>query len=133
MVLISFEDLYKIYNFPKFHRRGSKIVPATHIWSFNFKRVWQAQFLSHTYETLEKYVSFIDLEIMLVPFFEIHHGVWDKDFVHSCHIHILSHPCLIIFHICITIFPCFFDFLVYMQTLDCLKVNIRLYTKLKLQ
>ena len=28
MVLISFKDLYKIHIFPKFHRCGSKIVPA---------------------------------------------------------------------------------------------------------
>ena len=93
MVLISFKDLYKIDIFPKFHRCGSKIVPATPIWSLNFKRAWQAQFLSHTHETLEKYVFYIDLEMILVPFFEIHDGIWDKNFVHCCHIHILSHPC----------------------------------------
>ena len=29
MVLISLKDLYKIHIFPKFHRYGSKIVPAT--------------------------------------------------------------------------------------------------------
>ena len=29
MVLISLKDLYKIHVFPKFHRCGSKIVPAT--------------------------------------------------------------------------------------------------------
>ena len=61
MVLISFKDLYKIAIFPKFHRCGSKIVPATPIWSLNFKRAWQAQFLSHTYETLENCLFFIDL------------------------------------------------------------------------
>ena len=60
MVLILFEYLYKIDIFPKFQRCGSKIEPATPIWSLN-KRAWQAQFLSHTYETLEKYVFFIDL------------------------------------------------------------------------
>ena len=32
--------------------------------------------------------------MMLVLFFENHDGGWDKNFVHSCHIHILSHPCL---------------------------------------
>ena len=30
----------------------------------------------------------------LVPFFEIPDRVWDKNFVHRCHIHILSHPWL---------------------------------------
>ena len=33
--------------------------------------------------------------MVLVPFFEIHDGFWDKNFAHCCHIHILSHPCLI--------------------------------------
>ena len=61
IVLVSFKDRYKIGLFPKFHRCGSKIVPTTPIWSLNFKRAWQAQLLSHTYETLEKYVSFIYL------------------------------------------------------------------------
>ena len=72
-------------------------MPATPIWSLNFKRAWQAQSLSHTSETLEKYVSYIDL-LILVPFFEIHDGVWDKNFVHRCHIHILSHPWVDINH-----------------------------------
>ena len=71
MVLISFEDLYKIHIFPKFHRCGSKIVPATPFWNSNFKWAWQAQFLSHTYETSEKHVFYIDLQMMLVPFFDI--------------------------------------------------------------
>ena len=71
MVLISFQDLYKIHIFPKFHRCGSKIVPATPIWSLNFKRAWQAQFLSHTYEILEKCLFYIDLEMILVPLFDI--------------------------------------------------------------
>ena len=71
MVLISFKDLYEIHIFPKFRRCGSKIVPATPFWNLNFKWAWQAQFLSHTYETLEKYVFYIDLEMILVPFFDI--------------------------------------------------------------
>ena len=91
MVLISFQDLCKIDIFLKFHRCGSKIEPATPFWNLNFKWAWQAQFLSHTYETLEKYLFYIDLSMILVPFFEIHDRVWDKNFVHRCHIHILSH------------------------------------------
>ena len=71
MALISFKDLNKIHIFPKFHRCGSKIVPATPFWNSNFKWAWQAQFLSHTHETLEKYVFYIDLEMILVPFFDI--------------------------------------------------------------
>ena len=71
MVVISFIDLYEIHIFSKFHRCGSKIVSVTPSWSFNFKRAWQAQFLSHIHETLEKYVFYIDLEMILVPFFDI--------------------------------------------------------------
>ena len=58
---MSFKDLCKIHIFVKFHRCGSNIVPATPILSLNFKRAWQAQFLSHTYETLQKYEYWIDL------------------------------------------------------------------------
>ena len=94
MVLISFQDLYKIHIFPKFHGCGSKIVPATPFWNLNFKWAWQAQFLSHTYETLEKYVFYINLEMILVPFFKTNDRIWDKNFGNSCHIHILSHPWL---------------------------------------
>ena len=71
MVLISFQDLYKIHIFPKFQRCGSKIEPATPIWSLNFKRAWQAQFLSHTHETVEKYVFYMELRMILLPFFKI--------------------------------------------------------------
>ena len=71
MVLISFQDLYKIHIFPKFHRCGSKIVLDMPFWSLNFKRAWQAQFLSHTSEILDKYLFYIDLEMILVPLFDI--------------------------------------------------------------
>ena len=65
---------------------------ATPFWNLNFKRAWQAEFLSQPYDTLENYLFFIDLKMTLVPFFKIHDGLWDKNFVHRCHIHILSHP-----------------------------------------
>ena len=71
MPLISFEYLQKISNFAKFHGCDSKIEPATPTSILNFKWAWQAQFLSHTHETLEKYVFYIDLEMILVPFFDI--------------------------------------------------------------
>ena len=80
--------------FAKFRGCDSKIEPATPIWSLNFKRAWQAQFWSHTYEILENFLFYIDLLLILVPFFEIHNGVSDKNFVHRCHIHIFSHPCI---------------------------------------
>ena len=71
MVLISFQDLYEIHIFSKFHRWCSNFVPATPIWSLDFKKAWQAQFLSHIYETLEKCVFYTDLQMILVPFFNI--------------------------------------------------------------
>ena len=37
----------------------------------NFKWAWQAQFLSHTLVTLKKYVFLIDVQMLLVSFFEI--------------------------------------------------------------
>ena len=36
----------------------------------NFKWVWQAQFLSHTPQILKNYVFFIDIQMILVPFFD---------------------------------------------------------------
>ena len=55
-------------------RSGLKIGPTMPISKFQnqkFKWAWQAQFLSNTYEILEKYVFYIDLEMILVPFFDI--------------------------------------------------------------
>ena len=71
MVLISFQDLYKIHIFPKFHGCGSKIVPAMPFWILNFKWVWQAQFLGHAPQILKDNVFFIDAQMILVPFFDI--------------------------------------------------------------
>ena len=88
----AFLQLIKKWILSKFGGFISKIEPAMPIWSLNFKRAWQAQFLSHTHETLEKYVFYIDLEMILVPFFKINNRIWDKNFANSCHIHILSHP-----------------------------------------
>ena len=94
MVLISFQDLYKIHIFPKFHRCGSKIVPAMPFWNLKFKWAWQAQFLSHNLLSLQNCLFFTNKEMMLVSFFEINDGIWDKNFACHCHIHFLSHPCL---------------------------------------
>ena len=70
MILISFEVLYERHNFPKFHRCGSKIVPAMPFSILNFKWAWQVQFLSHTPVTLKNNVFFIDVQMILVTFFE---------------------------------------------------------------
>ena len=93
MILISFKDLYEIHIFPKFHRCGSKIVPATPFWNLNFKWAWQAQFLSHNLLSLQNCLFFTNKEMMLMSFFEINDGIWDKNFACHCHIHFLSHPC----------------------------------------
>ena len=94
MVLISFKDLYEIHIFPEFHRCGSKIVPATPFWNLNFKWAWQAEFLSHNLLSLQNCLFFTNKEMMLMSFFEINDGIWDKNFACHCHIHFLSHPCL---------------------------------------
>ena len=94
MVLISLKDLYKIHIFPKFHRCGSKIVPATPFWNLNFKWAWQAEFLSHNLLSLQNCLFFTNKEMMLMSFFEINDGIWDKNFACHCHIHVLSHPCI---------------------------------------
>ena len=92
MVLISFKDLYDIHIFPEFHRCGSKIVPAMPFWNLNFKWAWQAQFLSHNLLSLQNCLFFTNKEMMLMSFFEINDGIWDKNFACHCHIHFLSHP-----------------------------------------
>ena len=40
----------------------------------NLKWAWQAHFLSHTPETLENQISLQDVQMILVPFFEIPYG-----------------------------------------------------------
>ena len=45
-------------------------MPATTFSIFNFKWVWQTQFLSHTSQILKNYVFFIDVQMILVPFFD---------------------------------------------------------------
>ena len=37
----------------------------------NFKWAWQAQFLSYIPQILKKYVFFIDVQMILLPFFDI--------------------------------------------------------------
>ena len=45
-------------------------MPATPFSILNFKWVWQAQFLSHTPQILKNYVSFIDVQMILLSFFD---------------------------------------------------------------
>ena len=47
------------------------IEPTRPILISDFNGVWQAQFLSHTHVTLGKYVFFIDLQMILLAFFDI--------------------------------------------------------------
>ena len=94
MVLISFKDLYELHIFPEFHRCGSKIVPAMPFSHSSLKWAWQAEFLSHNLLSLQNCLFFTNKEMMLVSFFEINDGIWDKNFACHCHIHVLSHPWL---------------------------------------
>ena len=93
MVIISFFNLYKIHIFPKFGGCGSKIEPSTLLWILNFKWAWQAQFLSHNLLILQNCIFFEDKQMIIVSFPKIHKGIKVTNFGHSCHIHILSHPC----------------------------------------
>ena len=94
MVLISFEDLWKIHNFSKLQGCGSKIGSATPIWISKFKRAWQAQLLSYNLETLEKWASFKDLQMILVPFFHIPTGFQLRKNGFKSSVHILRCPWL---------------------------------------
>ena len=96
MPVISFENLSKIHIFPEFHGCGSKTEPAMSIWSLKLKWACLAQFLGHNLLALQNCIFFEDKQMILVSFFEIHNGIWDKNIGHECHIHLLSHPCPII-------------------------------------
>ena len=95
MVIISFFHLYKIRIFPKLGGCGSKNKLATPFWILNFKWAWQAQFLSHNLLILQNCIFFVGKQMILVSFTKIHKGIKVTNFGHSCHIHILSHPWLI--------------------------------------
>ena len=94
MILISFEDLQKIHNFSKLQGCGSKIGSATPIWISKFKRAWQAQFLSYNLETLEKWVFFEDVQMILVSFFHIPTGFQLRKNAFKSSVHILRRPWL---------------------------------------
>ena len=97
MILISFEDLQKIHNFSKLQGCGSKIGSATPIWISKFKRAWQAQFLSYNLETLEKWVFFEDIQMILVSFFHISTSFQLRKNAFKSSVHILRRPCLMLF------------------------------------
>ena len=92
MILISFEDLQKIHNFSKLQGCGSKIGSATPIWISKFKRAWQTQFLSYNLETLEKWVFFEDVQMILVSFFHIPAGFQLRKNAFQSSVHILRRP-----------------------------------------
>ena len=71
MTLILIVCLQKIYNFENLEGCSSIIEPATPILILNFNGAWQAQFLNHTHVTLGNYVFFIDLQMILLAFFDI--------------------------------------------------------------
>ena len=92
MVLISFEELWKIPIFPKFQGCSSKIVPAMPIKSSILKWAWQAWFFSHAPGILEKCVFFKDLQIILVPFFYILTGIRFRKNTLKSDVHSLRRP-----------------------------------------
>ena len=57
--------------FPKFQGCSSIIVPATPFWILKFKWAWQTQFLSHNPVTLKNCVFFVDLQMILISFFDV--------------------------------------------------------------
>ena len=61
----------KIHIFPNLQVRSWKIKLATPISIFNFKWPWQAQFSSYIPQILKKYVFFIDVQMILLLFFDI--------------------------------------------------------------
>ena len=95
MILISFEDVLKIHNFSKLQGCGSRFEPATFIWISKFNWAWQAQFMSYNLETLEKWVFYKDLQMMLVPYFHIPAGFQLIKIVLKSSIHTYRRPCLI--------------------------------------
>ena len=81
IILITFIHLQKLYRFWKLWGCGSKDMPATPFSILNFKWVWQTQFLSHTSQILKNYVFFIDVQMILVSFFDIPYqksAIWKK-------------------------------------------------------
>ena len=96
MVLISFVCHQKVCNFAKLRGCGLKIEPATPIPSLKLKWMWQAQFLSYTLVTLQNYVFFKDVEIMLVPFFGFSTGFRLRKNSLQSAVHIFSSPCIVI-------------------------------------
>ena len=54
----------------------------------NFEWAWQAQFLSHTLETLQTCFFLKDLQMILVPFFEIFDRFWSTKKLASLHLHV---------------------------------------------
>ena len=67
---------------------SSKIGSATPIQSSKLKWAWQAQFLSHTHETLQNFFFLKDLQKILVPFFEIFDRFWSTKKLASLHLHV---------------------------------------------
>ena len=61
----------RIYIFPKLQVLSWKIKLTTPNSILNFKWAWQAQFLSYIPQILKKYVFFIDVQMILLSFFDI--------------------------------------------------------------
>ena len=75
-------------NFPKFCGCSSNIGLATSIQSSKLKWAWQAQLLSHIHKTLQNCFFLKDLQMILVPFFEIFDRFWSTKKLASLHLHV---------------------------------------------
>ena len=78
--------------FPKLQGCGSKIEPAMPLWISEFKRAWQAQFLSYNLETLEKWIFLKGVQIILLPFFHIPAGFKFRKNALKSDVHSLRRP-----------------------------------------
>ena len=67
-----------------------KINRLTAICFLKFKGTWQAHFLSHTLHILKIIITFEDVILVLLVFFDISHGLGDRKFGSHCSLHLLS-------------------------------------------
>ena len=62
------------------------------LWISEFKRAWQAQFLSYNLETLEKWIFLKGVQIILLPFFHIPAGFRFRKNALKSDVHSLRRP-----------------------------------------
>ena len=75
-------------DFPKFCGCSPKFGPAKPIQSSKLKWAWQDQFFRQTHETLRNCFFYNDLQMILVPFFEIFDRFLSTKKLTSLHLHV---------------------------------------------